>query len=333
MKNMQTKFTIILPNYKTEYFLEECLTSIFNQTYKYFEVLLVNDGSVGLSNDEIQKFESETKFNNTIEFSGVEQTKQCEYIFNNLFKADPRFKLINKVNGGQSSARNLALKWAKGEYVVFLDCDDYLDQDYLMEASKKLEAKSIDDIVYGSVKLYEDGVISDYCNLNKQLPAINNLANLLVFPSWTPTPINYFWPLSIIKKYELQYPVGKKGEDTNFILENILANYREYGNKAVLKKFFEIPNSFYYYRQFKEQMTKQSDFEFKLFNDMTEHVETKIEFLDTINWKYGLLAKLFVNRFKLYNKRNQETNLIKKTFFNLTVKIMTILSLLIAKSI
>jgi glycosyltransferase involved in cell wall biosynthesis len=330
---MQTKFTIILPNYKTEYFLEECLTSIVNQTYKDFEVLLVNDGSVGLSKAEIQKFESETNFDNTINFNGIEQTKQCEYIFNNLVKIDHRFKLINKVNGGQSSARNLALNWAQGEYVVFLDCDDYLDKEYLMEASKKLEVKKNDQIVYGSVKLYEDGIVSDYINLNKQLPTVNNLANLLVFPSWTPTPINYFWPLSIIKKYELQYPVGKKGEDTNFIVENILASYKEFGNKEVLKKFFEIPNSIYYYRQFKEQMTKQSDFEFKLFNDMTEHVETKIEFLDTINWKYGLLAKLFVNRFRLYNKRNQETNLIKKTYFNLTVKIMTVLSILIAKTI
>jgi glycosyltransferase involved in cell wall biosynthesis len=330
---MQTKFTIILPNYKTEFFLEECLTSIVNQTYKDFEVLLVNDGSVGLNNDEIQKFESVTNFNNTIKFSGVEQTKQCEYIFNNLVKNDQRFKLINKVNGGQSSARNLAINWAQGEYVVFLDCDDYLDKEYLKAASKKLEVKKIDQIVYGSVKLYEDGIVSDYSNLNKQLPVVNNLANLLVFPSWTPTPINYFWPLSIIKKYDLQYPVGKKGEDTNFILENILASYKEYGNKEVLKKFFEIPNSIYYYRQFKEQMTKQSDFEFKLFNDMTEHMETKIKFLETIDWKYGLLGKLFVNRFRTYYKRNEENNIFKKNYFNLKVKLMTLLSLIIAKSI
>jgi glycosyltransferase involved in cell wall biosynthesis len=330
---MSTKFTIILPNYKTEYFLEECLTSLINQTFTDFEVLLVNDGSVGLTVNEIQKFDSESKFNNTIKLDGIDPTKQCEFLFNSLVKKDSRFKLINKANGGQSSARNLALNWAEGEYAIFLDCDDYLDIDYLLEASKKLELKSIDQIIYGTVKLYEDGIISDYSNLNKQLPAINNLANLLVFPSWTPTPINYFWPVSIIKKYELKYPEGKKGEDTTFILENILANYKEYKNKEVLKEFFNVPTSIYYYRQFKEQMTKQSDFELRLFDDMTEHMESKVETLGSIDQKYGVLAKLFVLRFRLYNKRNQTTNPVKKVSLNIYTKFLTVMALIVSKSI
>jgi glycosyltransferase involved in cell wall biosynthesis len=328
---MSTKFTIILPNYKTEYFLEECLTSLQNQTFKDFEVLLVNDASVGLNQIEIQKFDSNAMFHNTLKIEGVEPSKQCDYIFNNLVKQDPRFKLINKANGGQSSARNLALNWAQGEYVVFLDCDDYLDKDYLLEASRILEVKNEDEIIYGSVKLYEDGIISDYIKLNKQLPAINNLANMLVFPSWTPTPINYFWPLSIIKKYELQYPEGKKGEDTNFILENVLANYKEFKNKDTLKGFVSVPHSIYYYRQFKEQMTKQNDFEFKLFNDMTEHMESKIDFLETIDWKYGLLGKLFVKRFRMYNKRNLEKNKLIKIGYSVYAKTLTLVAIIISK--
>jgi glycosyltransferase involved in cell wall biosynthesis len=330
---MSTKFTIILPNYKTEYFLEECLNSLHNQTFKDFEVLLVNDGSVGLSEIEIKKFYSEAVFNNTLDISGVEAKKQCDYIFNNLVKQDPRFKLINKANGGQSSARNLALNWAQGEYIVFLDCDDYLDKDYLLEANKRLEVKNKDEIIYGSVKLFEDGIISDYIKLNKQLPVINNLANMLVFPSWTPTPINYFWPLSIIKKYELQYPEGKKGEDTNFILENILSNYKEFKNKEILKAFVPVPNSIYFYRQFKEQMTKQSDFEFKLFNDMTEHMESKIGFLETIDWKYGLLGKLFVKRFRLYNKRNMEKNKFMKIGYSIYAKTLTLVAIFTSKTV
>jgi glycosyltransferase involved in cell wall biosynthesis len=330
---MQVKFSIILPNYKTEYFLEECLMSLKNQTFKEFEVLLVNDGSIGLTKEENAKFMNEAIFVNKLDFVNIDQTKQCEYIFKNLVSNDSRFKLINKPNGGQSTARNLALNWVLGDYVVFLDCDDYLDPDYLLHANQKIESKKIEEIIYGNVKLVEDGVISDYAKLNKQLPKVNNLANLLVFPSWTPTPINYFWPSTIIKKYNLQYPEGKKGEDTNFILENILANYEEYKNKESLKEFFDIPESIYYYRQFKEQMTKQSDFELKLFNDMSDYIETKIETLNSIDNKYGVLAKLFVMRFRLYNKRNQEKNLILKFILNLYTKVLTLMAIIVSKSI
>jgi glycosyltransferase involved in cell wall biosynthesis len=325
------KFSIILPNYKTEFFLEECLLSILNQTYKNFEVLLVNDGSVGLSLSEIEKFESNCYFTNSIDFKDVKQTEQCKFIFDKLVGSDNRFKLLDKVNGGQSTARNFAILQAVGEYCVFVDCDDYIDKDYLLQASLKLEKKEKNQIVFANVKLIEDGIVSDYTNLITHISKTNNLANLFVFPSWTPNPINYFWPTSLIKKYGVQFPEGKKGEDTRFVLENILANYNEFKDKEVLKKFVPIKESIYYYRQFQEQMTKQSDFEYKLFVDVSEYVESRVDKLKKIDMRYGILAKLFVTRFRLYNKRNIEKNKLLKIVYSFVGKILTIIATLIAK--
>lgn len=95
--------SIIVPIFKVEEYLEECLSSIQSQCYKDFEVLCVNDGSPDKSAAICQKFVDE----------------------------DSRFILINQENGGVSSARNRALKEAKGEYVCFVDSDDIIEPHFL----------------------------------------------------------------------------------------------------------------------------------------------------------------------------------------------------------
>ena len=90
--------SIIVPVYKVEKYLQECVTSIQNQTYRNLEIILVDDGSPDKSG------------------------KLC----NEYAKRDSRIKVIHKVNGGLSSARNAGLKIAKGEYIGFVDSDDYI---------------------------------------------------------------------------------------------------------------------------------------------------------------------------------------------------------------
>ena len=95
--------SIIVPIYKAEQYLRDCLVSIKKQTYSDFEAICVNDGSPDNSADICQEF------------------------VNN----DSRFIFINKENGGVSSARNRALKEAKGEYVCFVDSDDVIEPHFL----------------------------------------------------------------------------------------------------------------------------------------------------------------------------------------------------------
>lgn len=95
--------SIVIPIYNAEKYLEECLNSIKNQTYKNFEVIMVNDGS---------KDDSET-------------------ICMNFLRSDSRFRYLKKENGGVSSARNVGLDNVEGDYITFIDADDWVDENHL----------------------------------------------------------------------------------------------------------------------------------------------------------------------------------------------------------
>ncbi len=95
--------SVIIPVYNVEKYIEKCLTTIKEQTFKDFEALIINDGTPDNSMKIAEKFVAE----------------------------DERFIIYNKPNGGLSDARNYGLERAKGEFVVFIDSDDYVDKDYL----------------------------------------------------------------------------------------------------------------------------------------------------------------------------------------------------------
>ena len=98
------KFSVILPIYKVEKYLCECVDSILNQSFTDYEIILVDDGSP--------------------DGSGA--------ICDEYAEKDARVKVIHKVNGGLSDARNAGFAIAQGEYVVFIDSDDYVtDPDFL----------------------------------------------------------------------------------------------------------------------------------------------------------------------------------------------------------
>lgn len=119
------KISIIVPVYRAEEYLENCIESILGQSYADFELLLVDDGS--------------------LDRSGA----MCD----TYSEKDTRIQTIHKENGGVSSARNVGLDHARGEYVVFVDSDDYLKEDYLSELyAKRLGFDEAEDTL----------VISDY---------------------------------------------------------------------------------------------------------------------------------------------------------------------------
>ncbi|MBO5477006.1 MAG: glycosyltransferase family 2 protein [Clostridia bacterium] len=121
------KFSIIIPNYNKGAYVEECLNSIFNQTYKNFEVLVIDDGSTDNSLEEINKFQ-----------------------INKLLKTE------RKQAGG---ARNLGLKYATGDYIVFLDSDDYLTSDDVLE--KLADFIDDEDIIFLNYTKDKFGVVSE----------------------------------------------------------------------------------------------------------------------------------------------------------------------------
>ncbi len=95
--------SIIIPVYNVEEYLEQCLDSVINQTYKNLEIWLVDDGSKDSGGKICDKYK----------------------------ELDSRIRVIHKENGGLSSARNVALDLMKGEYVYFLDSDDFISLDLI----------------------------------------------------------------------------------------------------------------------------------------------------------------------------------------------------------
>lgn len=104
------KFSVIIPVYNVEVYLQVCLDSVLNQTFEDWEAICVNDGS----------------------------TDNSAAILEEYGHKDGRFKIVNQPNGGLSAARNTGLKTATGEYALFLDSDDWLESNALEIVSKSL---------------------------------------------------------------------------------------------------------------------------------------------------------------------------------------------------
>lgn len=100
---MQEKISIIVPVYNVEKYIKKCIDSILAQTYKNYELLLINDGSTDNSGNICEEYRLK----------------------------DNRITIINKENGGQADARNYGMEVAKGKYIIFIDADDYIDDNML----------------------------------------------------------------------------------------------------------------------------------------------------------------------------------------------------------
>lgn len=112
----QDLITIIVPIYNVEAYLPKCIESILNQTYSNIEIILVNDGSPDNSGEICKRYANE----------------------------DKRIKIVNKPNGGLSDARNAGLNVASGEYVIFVDSDDYIEKNLVNDTYTKLREHSAD---------------------------------------------------------------------------------------------------------------------------------------------------------------------------------------------
>ncbi len=128
---MNELISIIVPIYNVENYLRQCLDSIMGQTYQNFECLLINDGSPDHSADICREYVSK----------------------------DSRFLYFEKENGGVSSARNLGIEHSKGEYITFIDSDDWVDSDYLEVLYNAL----IDENADISVSTYKRFHMGDNC--------------------------------------------------------------------------------------------------------------------------------------------------------------------------
>ena len=131
------KVAIIVPVYNVEKYLQRCIESILTQTETDFELLLIDDGSK--------------------DKSGL--------ICDEYAQKDERVNVIHKENGGVSSARNLGIEKANGEWICFIDADDYVRQDFL---------SNIQQYLFGDVDIVHWGFFYDNCGMIVEKPIVNN---------------------------------------------------------------------------------------------------------------------------------------------------------------
>jgi glycosyltransferase involved in cell wall biosynthesis len=338
MTQNQPYFSIIIPNYKTEPFLEQCIKSVLNQKYTDFECILLNDGSPGVEVPQTSQIKTETSsdywlrhdYQNIFIPKANNLDKQAKWIFDKLVGKDRRFSFVDKENSGQGATRNIGIKIAKGKRLVLLDCDDFLDDNYLQNVYEQIHTKLDHQICYAGIKNYEEGRILPFLQTQKFVPKVNNLKSMLVFPTWTINPVNYFWNIEILKKYSIRFPEQKKlGEDSAFITDCILAYYNEFGS-SVLNDFKYIQNAEYNYRNFPYQNYRVENFEINLFHDTTAKVKTQLEQYKKCGFIYYVLAKLFIIRFRLYRIKLISKYKILKILYGFCAKFLTIVSLLIS---
>lgn len=161
--------SIIVPIYKVEDYLKRCLDSILCQTYRDFELILVDDGS----------------------------PDNCGAICDSYKSFDNRVIVIHKINGGLSSARNAGLDVAKGQYILFVDSDDYICENLLKKTLKEIEQQKTDCVRFGYKKIGTNGEILttriikneifEFDSANEKLDFICNilLSYKIPFTAWS----------------------------------------------------------------------------------------------------------------------------------------------------
>ncbi len=126
---METKVSVIIPAYNTEKYIAQCLETLLNQTLQDMEIIVVDDGSSDQTFAMLREFES---------------------------KYPERIRVFHKQNGGQGSARNLALQYAKGEYLGFVDSDDWVDAEMYEKMYQKAKDDDADIVICDMVDHFSD---------------------------------------------------------------------------------------------------------------------------------------------------------------------------------
>lgn len=222
---MTEKITVIVPVYNVENYLEKCLDSLINQTYKNIEIIVINDGSTDNSGEICQEYAQK----------------------------DNRIVYIEKENGGLSDARNVGLDKMTGSYVTFIDSDDWIEQDYIETLYKKIVEYQA-DIAVGNYYSYNEDEETYYFHIygdsyyEKVYDNISIFENLYESQEMKSFALISAWgKLYKAKLFDyLRFDKGKLGEDGYFNQKMYLS----------VNKVVYLNKGLYAYRQRSGSITK-----------------------------------------------------------------------------
>jgi glycosyltransferase involved in cell wall biosynthesis len=251
-----TKFTIIVPVYNTEKDLERCLGSILEQTFRDYECLLIDDGSTDSSLDILREFAAK----------------------------DTRFKVITQRNSGVAVARNNGIKLANGEYILFVDSDDWLENNLLSENIAIANSYEPDLIYFG---YYSEFPNSQFIRHNPNFKYLNGTKEIAdnfmdIFENnLFPVPWNKLYKTSFLRTEKILFP------NTNS-MEDAFMNFETFKkvNSLIIND-----NSYYHYQE-KRMESKQNKFDENRFSDSM----AAISGLNSLLNFYGIHEKHIVTK-------------------------------------
>lgn len=209
-----TKLSIIIPVYNIEPYISNCLNSILNQPFKDFEIICVNDGSNDNSLTELQKY------------------------------CDERLVIIDKKNEGSGVARNTALAVARGEYIFFVDGDDWLEENSLQKIIDEADRLNTDILIFGGLSYYDGiGKNGGYSAnklpkkyMNKVFSAEDIKKDIFKFPSTAWTKL---YRREFLQKNNIKFQEIKVGQDQLPFFHSIIT----------AEKIALLPENLYCYRK------------------------------------------------------------------------------------
>lgn len=264
------KISIIIPVYNCEEYIEKCIESILNQKYKNFEIILINDGSTDNSLNLINEY------------------KQNE---------PERIIVINQKNAGAGAARNKGIEIASGDYLTFIDSDDYIKNDFL---STLLNYINGEDIIVSGYKKTD----SNYNVLFSKEPENNYWSLFKYTTNWA-----NLYKVSFIRENNIRFLDFRIGEDINFSFQCIV----------YLKTYKIVNYSGYYYFTNEKSITKtikkvQKVSSLSKLLKSLNSIALKANYFDYKSMYYYFLK---TSIFNLYMQRKDlSVKILKKTFLD-----------------
>ena len=269
------KVSIIIPVYNCEKYIKECIDSILSQTFKDFEIIIINDGSTDYTNQILNEYNNH----------------------NNII-------IINQENHGVSYSRNIGLDNANGEYICFIDGDDYIEKDFLLSLiNQSNKEQQFDWVLSGIYDFHNNNILKNLRYEEKEWN-MNNIDDCINFYSLKllTAPFPKLFKRSIIQNHNLKFNTNiSLAEDREFNYK-----YAQYVNHvktiSYIGYYYRVSNPNSLSKKYNPYKLKydcihwnilKETFEYKQFNNELIHRKLANELFHSINDDIKLLANSY----------------------------------------
>ena len=274
---MLKKISVIVPVYNSAKYLNKCLDSLVSQTIKSYEIIIINDGSTDDSLEIIKKYIN---------------------IYNNI-------KLISTQNNGIGIARNIGLKQAKGEYVTFVDSDDYVSNDFLEKMLKNAIVSKADIVVCDMYKVFNNKIVkNDKIEFNSGMIK-ENQEQLIKIPLG---PCGKLFSKDILT---ISFAENLKYEDVPFVINALLNS----------KNTIKLDDYLYYYVIHNSSETTSMDERVFDILNILNMANSNLKQYPFLKEEMEYLNILLLSRYNLQQK-NQNDKSLRTKFLNSSFKFL-----------